>query len=80
MILDLLTSRYLDSVKNMKSDFVFGFIQSMDGEKDPRNLVLCFELVVRVVENFPDFVRFDEDLFEVDDSSIFNLELTQHNR
>ncbi len=28
----------------MKSDFVKGYIQAMDGEKDPRNLLVCFSL------------------------------------
>jgi DNA repair/transcription protein MET18/MMS19 len=27
------------------TDFVFGFIQSMDSEKDPRNLLICFECI-----------------------------------
>ena len=29
----------------MADDFVFGFLQQMDGEKDPRNLVLLFSIV-----------------------------------
>ena len=28
-----------------ESDFVYGFIQAMDGEKDPRNLLICFETI-----------------------------------
>lgn len=31
--------------QNYDTDFVFGYIQSMDGEKDPRNLLLCFECI-----------------------------------
>jgi len=31
------------AVQQLKSDFVCNFIQSMDGERDPRNLVLCFQ-------------------------------------
>jgi DNA repair/transcription protein MET18/MMS19 len=30
-------------VRQLGSDFVCNFIQSMDGERDPRNLVLCFQ-------------------------------------
>lgn len=31
------------AVRQLGSDFVCNFIQSMDGERDPRNLVLCFQ-------------------------------------
>ena len=31
------------AVRLLGSDFVCNFIQSMDGERDPRNLVLCFQ-------------------------------------
>jgi DNA repair/transcription protein MET18/MMS19 len=37
----------------------------MDGEKDPRNLLLCFKIAATIVRTIPEFVRFDEDLFEV---------------
>ena len=30
-------------VRQLGSDFVCNFIQSMDGERDPRNLVICFQ-------------------------------------
>lgn len=42
-ILANLLRNYLPEIQQMKADFVFGFIQTMDGEKDPRNLVcaLC---------------------------------------
>ncbi len=47
-------------MKSMKADFVFGFMQAMDGEKDPRILCLVFNTVPRVVREFPDFTRFSE--------------------
>ena len=34
-------------------DFVYGFIQTMDGEKDPRNLLLAFNTVAIVAKHFP---------------------------
>ena len=37
----------------MGGDFIFIFIQIMDGEKDPRNLVLCFEIVKILAQEFP---------------------------
>lgn len=49
---------------DMGHDFVFGFIQSMDGEKDPRSLVLVFQLAATVAADF-DIKRFVEELFEV---------------
>lgn len=35
------------------SEFVYGFMQVMDGEKDPRNLVILFRLYPVIVQNFP---------------------------
>ena len=37
----------------MGSEFVFVFIQMMDGEKDPRNLMLCFDIVKTLATHFP---------------------------
>jgi DNA repair/transcription protein MET18/MMS19 len=44
----------------MKADFVFGFIQAMDGEKDPRILMITFTLIPLIIKEFPDFTRFTE--------------------
>ena len=35
----------LDLILPMGNDFVLGFIQAVDGEKDPNNLMLIFELL-----------------------------------
>lgn len=48
----------------MNNEFVFGFTQVMDGEKDPRNLMKAFTLVREIVGNF-DISNHVEDLFEV---------------
>lgn len=32
-------------LKGLGADFTFGFIQVMDGEKDPRNLLVAFQIV-----------------------------------
>lgn len=37
-------------VKDMKSDFVVGFVHAVEREKDPRNLLLMFKLFVTVVK------------------------------
>lgn len=52
-------------VKSMKSDFVFGVIQCIDGEKDPRNLIMAFQLIRAIVLSIPEWVKFEEDLFDV---------------
>ncbi|KAG7164663.1 MMS19 nucleotide excision repair protein-like [Homarus americanus] len=54
----------LEDIREMGQDFVLGFVTAMDGEKDPRNLVLLFTLVPIIVKNFP-LGPFTEDLFEV---------------
>ena len=33
----------------MGADFVFGFVQSMDGERDPRNLLLAFQIARNII-------------------------------
>ena len=48
----------------MGSDFVLGFITAMDGEKDPRNLVLLFAVLPTIAKCLP-LGPFVEELFEV---------------
>jgi hypothetical protein len=38
-------------VRQLGSDFVCNFIQSMDGERDPRNLVLCFQCLQYITKH-----------------------------
>ncbi|XP_064631071.1 MMS19 nucleotide excision repair protein homolog [Lineus longissimus] len=54
----------LDELKTMGSGFVYGYIQAMDGEKDPRNLIILFESVEQIIKHFP-IQNFAEELFEV---------------
>ena len=46
------------------SDFVYGFIQSMDGEKDPRNLYICFDCISLICQKL-NLGPFVEETFEV---------------
>lgn len=39
-------------LQKMGNDFVFGFIQSMDTEKDPRNLLMAFHCARTIILNF----------------------------
>lgn len=36
-------------LKGLGADFVFGFVQSMDGERDPRNLLLAFQIAKNII-------------------------------
>ncbi|KAG2184461.1 hypothetical protein INT43_000370 [Umbelopsis isabellina] len=66
-ILDTLVQRHaleMVALRAMNNEFVFGFTQVMDGEKDPRNLMKAFTLVREIVNNF-DISNHVEDLFEV---------------
>ena len=62
-IIALLFQHNLAGLKRLGSEFVFGFIHSMDGEKDPRNLMIAFHLVRQIVMHLP-FNEHTEDLFE----------------
>jgi DNA repair/transcription protein MET18/MMS19 len=54
-------------VIDMGSTFIKGFIAAMDGEKDPRNLVLCFALARFTLISFPEdqLAPNIEELFEI---------------
>ena len=43
----------LEDMQEMGSDFVYLYIQMMDGEKDPRNLVIAFSIVNILASHFP---------------------------
>lgn len=63
-LMSLLLDRYLPALKELGDDFVFGFIQQMDGERDPRNLLVAFAMIPRIIGNFS-IDRFVEELFEI---------------
>ncbi|GFO36171.1 mms19 nucleotide excision repair protein homolog, partial [Plakobranchus ocellatus] len=51
-------------LQDMGGDFVIGFIQQMDAEKDPRNLLICFSCAQFISSNFS-LGTFTEEMFEV---------------
>ena len=69
-----LLDKHISALKKMGPDFVLGFIQSMDGEKDPRNLLVCFDDAEKIIAKLP-FDVFVEDLFEVT-SCYFPIDFT----
>ncbi|XP_038599920.1 MMS19 nucleotide excision repair protein homolog isoform X1 [Tachyglossus aculeatus] len=54
-----------EELKGLGADFTFGFIQVMDGEKDPRNLLVAFHIVHALISKDYSLGPFVEELFEV---------------
>ena len=64
-ILEKLLNQYPENMQVIGRDFVVGVIQAVDMEKDPRNLMISFNLVKSTVTYIPVFIEFAEELFEV---------------
>jgi len=60
----LLTDR-LSDLRGITAEFVCGFVQAVDSEKDPRNLLMCLRLVEIVAKKFTLDSTLAEQLFEV---------------
>uniref|UniRef100_A0A671LU28 MMS19 nucleotide excision repair protein n=1 Tax=Sinocyclocheilus anshuiensis TaxID=1608454 RepID=A0A671LU28_9TELE len=52
-------------LKGLGADFIFGFVQSVDGERDPRNLLLAFQVARNIIHRGYGLGKFVEELFEV---------------
>nr|XP_046233363.1 MMS19 nucleotide excision repair protein homolog [Scatophagus argus] len=74
MLINLMETRE-DELKGLGADFVFGFVQSMDGERDPRNLLLAFQVAKNIIYRGYDLGKFTEELFEVT-SCYFPIDFT----
>ena len=65
-IFTILLAKNKAAVVQLQGDFVFHVMQAIDGEKDPRNLLLVFNLMHSIVIAMPkDFERFAEECFEL---------------
>ncbi|NXF50695.1 MMS19 protein, partial [Oceanites oceanicus] len=64
-----------EELKGLGADFTFGFIQVMDGEKDPRNLLVAFQIVHDLIIKNYALGPFVEELFEVT-SCYFPIDFT----
>ena len=64
----------MNVLKRISADFLLGFIQAMDSERDPRNLLICFQNSKIILENL-EISLFEEDFFEVL-SCYFPIEFT----
>jgi len=60
----LLTDR-LSDLRGITAEFICGFVQAVDLEKDPRNLLVCLRLVEIVAKEFTLDNTLAEQLFEV---------------
>ncbi|KAG7506860.1 MMS19 nucleotide excision repair-like [Solea senegalensis] len=74
MLINLMETREAE-LKGLGSDFVFGFVQSMDGERDPRNLLLAFQIANLIIQRGYNLGKFAEELFEVT-SCYFPIDFT----
>ncbi|KAL6063452.1 MMS19 nucleotide excision repair protein [Balamuthia mandrillaris] len=64
-IYDFFLSKYPQTAKDFKADFVYSFLRVLDGERDPRILLTGFKLFQHVVSLIPEFIGFAEELFEI---------------
>lgn len=53
-----------DDLRSMGPDFIYGLISAMDGERDPRNLMLLFKLLPNFIKGFS-LGHLAEEMFEV---------------
>ncbi|KAL0079570.1 Dos2-interacting transcription regulator of RNA-Pol-II-domain-containing protein [Phycomyces blakesleeanus] len=63
-LLNKLLQTYTSDLQRARVNFIGSFVAFMDGEKDPRNLVIAFEIVRFIIEKF-DISQHVEDLFDV---------------
>ncbi|XP_015188175.1 PREDICTED: MMS19 nucleotide excision repair protein homolog [Polistes dominula] len=54
----------LDDLKEMGANFVYGVISSIDGERDPRNLMLLFNVLPNFIKEFQ-LGHLTEEMFDV---------------
>ncbi|NXE29903.1 MMS19 protein, partial [Ardeotis kori] len=74
IIINFMSTRE-EELKGLGADFTFGFIQVMDGEKDPRNLLVAFQIVRDLIAKNYALGPFVEELFEVT-SCYFPIDFT----
>lgn len=63
-ILQHVSDNFQAELEAMGTDFIYGVIQAIDGERDPRNLLFLFEFMPRFINTYP-LRHFNEEMFEV---------------
>ncbi|XP_072932864.1 MMS19 nucleotide excision repair protein [Epargyreus clarus] len=64
LIVKTLLEKDIEYMKSLGPDFVYGVISSIDGERDPRNLMFLFNFLPTFVANIP-LGHLVEEMFEV---------------
>ncbi|BGP09496.1 hypothetical protein JCM10049v2_005369 [Rhodotorula toruloides] len=64
VLLDHLMTHSRPALKRLGNDFIGGYCALVEGEKDPRNLMISFSVIKVILLEF-DIVRHVEDLFDV---------------
>ncbi|KAI9292152.1 ARM repeat-containing protein [Neoconidiobolus thromboides FSU 785] len=63
-ILDRVIKDFPTIPNSMQDEFFKGLIEAVDGEKDPRNLIIVFNLVKHVITNY-NIGKFSKDFFDI---------------
>ena len=63
-IFDILLGCKSSNLKSLGPDVVYGFINSIDGESDPRNLLILFRIIPHFVKEFS-LGHLTEEMFEI---------------
>lgn len=63
-IIQILSENCHTELEALGADFIYGVIQQIDGERDPRNLLFLFEFMPKFIASYP-LKHFTEEMFEV---------------
>ena len=63
-ILQYASDNFQQELETMGTDFIYGVIQAIDGERDPRNLLFLFEFMPRFINTY-ELRHLNEEMFEV---------------
>ena len=63
-LIQYLADKYQPEFEAMGADFIYGVIQAVEGERDPRNLVFLFEYMPRFISTYS-LRHLTEEMFEV---------------
>lgn len=63
-IIQHLSDNFQPELEAMGADFIYGVIQAVESERDPRNLVFLFEFMPRFISSYP-LRHLTEEMFEV---------------
>ncbi|XP_076807958.1 MMS19 nucleotide excision repair protein homolog [Clavelina lepadiformis] len=65
LLLTNIVSNHKSLILSLGRNFLYNFIQAIDGEQDPRNLLVVFQLAYDVISTGIDLLNLAEELFDV---------------